>query len=130
MPTVEINEDVDRYLEFAARVAGISKGEVIARLVAADGPELDAGTARIDAPVPIHADYEGVRTRATFTPGPNRVEITSGALAGESFRTPSEAARHVVGALKPGVSPHRNGWTFWIITATGAPLQAIRHRMT
>jgi hypothetical protein len=44
------------------------------------------------------------------------------------FRTPSEAARKVVAEINPGVSPHRNGWSFWVISATGAPLQAIRHR--
>ncbi|MFY1578933.1 hypothetical protein ACN26Z_29005 [Verrucosispora sp. WMMD703] len=48
-------------------------------------------------------------------------------MEGKTFRTPSEAARAVVSALRPGVSPQRNGWTFWTITETGQPLQTVRH---
>lgn len=78
--------------------------------------------------MPIHADYAGHRTRGVFVRGPGRIEITDGPLAGREFRTPSEAARAVVGEYKPEVNPHRNGWGFWAVSSTGAPLQSIRHR--
>ncbi|GAB3856413.1 hypothetical protein GCM10029963_52730 [Micromonospora andamanensis] len=61
-------------------------------------------------------------------PGPGRVEITAGPLAGQVFKTPSQAARAIVGHYKPEVSPHRNGWSFFVIEETGAPLQILRHR--
>jgi hypothetical protein len=127
MPTVEIDEDTDRYLSFAARVAQISKGAVVARLVAGDRPQapsVEPGDSR----VAVHADYAGYRTAAMFVPGPARVEIVDGPLAGQVFRSPSEAARAVVSHYRPTVSAHRNGWSFWIVTATGLPLQAIRRQ--
>jgi hypothetical protein len=128
VPTVEIDQVTDQFLEFAAKVAGISKGEVVTQLVATSQPAPVAAPADPPATsVPIHADYEGHRTHARFHPGPGRIEITDGPLAGTSYRTPSEAARAVVAHYKPDVSPHRNGWHFWIITKTGGPLQAIRH---
>jgi hypothetical protein len=128
MATIKVDEETDRYLEFAAKIAGVTKGEVVARLVAASsvsaGPPSEQ---RVDT-VAIHADYDGHRTNARFVPGPGRIEIADGPLAGKSYKTPSEAARAVVTHFRPEVSPQRNGWIFWVVTATGAPLQSIRHR--
>jgi hypothetical protein len=130
MPNIEVDAETDRYLEFAARIAGLSKGAVVARLVGMYQTSRGDPTA-VPEPeprvVPIHADYEGHRTHANFVLGPGRIEVLSGPCTGTTYRTPSEAARAVVSAYKPDVSPHRNGWTFWIVTATGAPLQSLRH---
>lgn len=127
MAHVEIDDVTDEYLEFAARIAGISKGRVIAQLV-----NLSKATASTTGSEPdgveIYADYAGHRTAARFIPGPGRIEITDGPLAGTEYKTPSEAARAVVGKYKPGVSPHRNGWSFWILSNSEVPLQTIRHR--
>jgi hypothetical protein len=69
----------------------------------------------------------GHRTYASFVPGPGRIEITSGPLTGAVRRTPSEAARKTVNHYNPDVSPHRNGWGFFYLVATGAPLQSLRY---
>ncbi|MGN9911104.1 hypothetical protein ACTMTJ_26465 [Phytohabitans sp. LJ34] len=130
MATVDIDDTTDQYLEFAANVGGVTKGQIVAQLVAAARTRVEppAGPKRSNQNgVAIHADYDGHRTRARFIPGPGRIEITDGPLAGTTFRTPSEAARAVVGHYKPAVSPHRNGWVFWFVTANGEPLQSIRH---
>lgn len=123
---IEVDPETDRLLEFAARIARISKGDVVARLVSTSQAPTTAGTPSLG--VPIHADYDGRRTHALFVPGPGRVEITDGPLVGQVFRTPSEAARMVVQDRKPQVSPHRNGWSFWTITDSRVPLQSIRHQ--
>lgn len=128
MPQIEVDEETYRNLAFAARVAGIEVGEVVARLVALPRePSTPEPVGGEPASVPVHADYDGRRTRANFTPGPGRIEILSGPLAGSVYRTPSEAARAVVSEQRPEVNPQRNGWTFWIETATGAPIQGLRH---
>ncbi|MEV8512791.1 hypothetical protein [Dactylosporangium sp. NPDC051484] len=127
MPSVEIDEATDQYLTFAASIARITKGQVVARLVAEARASTGPVPADTDEEVAIHADYAGHRTRATFVRGPGRIEIADGPLAGREYRTPSEAARAVVSHYNPSVSPHRNGWAFWIISRDGAPLQQIRH---
>jgi hypothetical protein len=76
--------------------------------------------------VAIHGDYEGRRTKAWFSPSTQRVEIAEGPLAGASYKSPSGAARAVVAHGNPEVNPSRNGWAFWTVTATGAPLQSLR----
>lgn len=130
MPSVDIDDTTDQYLEFAANVAGLTKGQIVAQLVAAARVRPKPPAERKESSqngVAIHADYDGHRTRARFITGPGRIEITDGPLAGATYRTPSKAAQAVVGHYKPTVSPHRNGWIFWIITDTGEPLQSVRH---
>ena len=78
--------------------------------------------------VRIYVDYEDVRTDARLTTATGRIIISSGPLAGEGFDSPSGAARAVVAHYKPGVNPNRNGWGFWLVAATDAPLQTIRYR--
>lgn len=79
--------------------------------------------------VEIYAEYEGRRTYARFSPRAKSIQITSGELTGEMFSSPTSAAAAVITHQKPGVSPSRNGWTFWLINdSTGDPLQTIRHR--
>src|SRR5262249_4616505 len=77
--------------------------------------------------VAIHADYEGHRTNAMFVRGLGRIDIIDGPMAGRSFKTPSEAAKEVVATYSPSVTANRNGWTFWVISETSAPLQTIRY---
>jgi hypothetical protein len=127
MATIEVDAETDRYLDFASRVARISKGEVVARLVAAEGlPELDAAPPAVG--VLVHSDYAGYRTRARFVPGPARIEILDGPLAGKTFKSPTAAARAVVSHYRPTVSAHRNGWSFWTVSASGVPLQNLRYQ--
>jgi hypothetical protein len=125
VPAVEIDEATDEYLTFAANIAGIPKGQVIARLVAQARSSPSQETDDSMDEVAIHADYKGHRTRARFI-RPGRIEVVDGPLAGTAYGSPSEAARAVVAHYKPTVSPHRNGWSFWILTASGDPLQTLR----
>ncbi|MFI5488775.1 MULTISPECIES: hypothetical protein [Micromonospora] len=132
MPQVEVDDGTDDYLTFAASIAGITKGEVVARLVAqaraGSVPSPEEGADQEPASVRVYADYAGHRTYGLFVPGPGRIEITSGPLSGRSFRTPSQAAREIVKLYNPDVSPHRNGWSFFALASTGAPLQTLRYR--
>jgi hypothetical protein len=128
MATVDVDDETDRYLEFASRVAQISKGEVVARLVAADKRPAVGEPASPALGVPVHADYAGYRTRARYVPGPARIEIIDGPLAGRTFTSPTAAARAVVSHYRPTVSAHRNGWNFWTVTASQIPLQNLRYQ--
>lgn len=113
-----------------ARAWRISPGEVVRRLlddfVKVDGERPAAQQTEPLDGIRIYADYEGQHVEATFSPATKRVVITSGALAGYSYKSPSGAAIGVVQALNPNVHPNRNGWSFWFIEETGATLQTVR----
>lgn len=128
---VEVDERTHRSLEFAARMSGCSAGEVVARLVATasmPAPAREETTHRESSGgVGVFADYEGRRTQGSYYPKTTRIDITSGPLAGQSFKTPTGAARAVVALYKPGISPNRNGWSFWMLDdGSGRFLQSIR----
>ncbi|WP_326955931.1 hypothetical protein [Amycolatopsis sp. NBC_01286] len=74
----------------------------------------------------VHAVYEGQPVKGIFEIRTHHLKIVEGPLAGRSFKSPSGAAMAVVRHLKPDVHNNRNGWTFWTITNTGHPLQAVR----
>ncbi len=76
--------------------------------------------------VSVHAIYNGTRIDGRYHPATGKLEITSGVLARQVFKTPSGAAIAVVRAHNPGVKPNRNGWTFWVVTETGKLLQSLR----
>lgn len=126
MATIEVHGDIKRMVTFAARMAGITEGELLRRLVtesslATEEPETG------EEGVPIFADYAGHRTHALFF-RPARVEITDGPLQGRSFKTPSGAARAVVRHYNSSVNDNRNGWGFWQTDLNGRRvwLQALR----
>lgn len=133
--SVEVDDQTYRSLAFAARISGCTVGEVVARLVAeASLATLPAATSKeneqhsevVDV-VAVYVDYEGHRTQARYDPKTSRIDITSGPLRGQSFKTPTGAARAVVSHYKPSVSPHRNGWSFWVLDdGSGRFLQNIR----
>ena len=127
MASIEVDEAAKRTVSFAARMAGVTEGEIVRRLIAANALEVGEGDPRQDG-VLIYADYEGNRTRARYF-APARVEITDGPLKGSSFRSPTGAARAVVRHYNPSVNDNRNGWSFWQIDNGGGPrvwLQSIR----
>lgn len=127
MAAIEVDDATKRTVSFAARMADVSEGEIVRRLIMASslddehpGPELSS--------VPIYSDYEGHRTHALYF-APARVEITDGPLKGRSFKTPTGAARAIVRHYNPHVNDNRNGWSFWQIDNGGGPrvwLQSIR----
>lgn len=131
MATIEVDEGVKRTVSFAARMADVTEGEIVRRLIAASSLEAKEPDPR-QTGMPIYADYEGHRTRALYF-APARVEIVDGPLKGESFRTPTGAARAVVRHYNPSVNDNRNGWGFWQIDNGGGPrvwLQSIRPAKT
>jgi hypothetical protein len=127
MASIEVDEAIKRTVSFAARMAEVTEGEIIRRLVNASAlARADPETG--EESVEIYADYEGHRVHARYF-APARVEIVDGPLAGRSFKTPTGAARAVVRLYNPSVNDNRNGWGFWQIkNATGSRvwLQSIR----
>jgi len=129
---IEVDAVTYRSLEFAARMSGCTAGEVVARLVADASMSMTPRKADSERPegadgVAVYVDYEGHRTHGHYDPRTTRIDITSGPLVGRSFKTPTGAARAVVAHFKPGVSPNRNGWSFWMLDDdSGKFLQSIR----
>ncbi len=111
MVSIEVGGATKRAVTFAARMAGVTEGEIIRRLIGQSVKPRATAASDADG-VATYADYEGHRIHARyFTPA--RVEITDGPLAGHSFKTPTGAARAVVRIYNPSVDDNRNGWTFW-----------------
>lgn len=130
MPTIDLDQSVYDAIDLAARITGMSHRQVVARLVqqskAAPFPTVTPPGAN-DQAIEIYVDYEGHRTTALFHQLTSRVDVVDGPLAGQSFKSPSSAARNVIAHYKPEVSPQRNGWTFWILgDGSGRFLQSIR----
>lgn len=127
MATIDVDGNTKQAVSFAARMANVTEGEIVRRLVAASALATE-DPEPADQGVAIYADYEGRRVRARYFE-PARVEIIDGPLAGKSFKTPTGAARAVVRHYNPSVNDNRNGWSFWQIdNRSGARvwLQSIR----
>jgi hypothetical protein len=132
MRSISVTDGVYDRIALLGRAWRYSDGEVIRRLLdefstpdrRTDGTNLPDTPA--DNGVPVHAVYEGTRIEGVFQPGTRQLDITTGVLAGRSFRSPSGAAIAVVQAHNPEVHPNRNGWSFWIVTESGKWLQTIR----
>ena len=129
MATIDVDEATKQAVSLAARMARVSEGEIIRRLVAGSAPPGDA-TEPAEQGVKIYSDYDGHRVRARYFE-PARVEIVDGPLAGQSFKTPTGAARAVVRHFNPSINDNRNGWSFWQIDNGTGPrvwLQSLRPR--
>jgi hypothetical protein len=128
MATIEVDEDTKRTVAFAARMANLSEDAIIRRLIATSTLASSERTRTSSRDVAVYADYEGHRVHARFTE-PARVEIVDGPLAGQSFKTPTGAARAVVRHYNPDINDNRNGWTFWQLdndSGVRTSLQSIR----
>jgi hypothetical protein len=126
---INVADGTARKIRLAASLSGMTEGEIVARAIARlmDGSATSTTPEPATKLVPIHAIYEGQLIEALYDPATHRIDVTSGACDGSSYKSPSMAARAVVTAMNPNVSPHRNGWSFWRVTDGGAFLQAIRH---
>lgn len=137
MRQIEISDEAYERLTFAARVFGVSVGDVVTRLVEAmDGPQpssnntsSSAGTAEEpddQEDVHVHVVYQGHHVRGVFERSTKRLRITSGPLADRIYPSPSAAAIAVVESVNPDrARPETNGRTFWIIDKTGKTLRSI-----
>lgn len=128
VPTIEINQPEYDALDLTASITGMTHAQVVARLIQQTRlPAAPPSSTRPDTVVPIYADYDGYRTKATYDRVTRRIDIIDGPLARRSFKSPSSAARAVVSHYKPSVNPHRNGWGFWLLDdGSGDTLQKIR----
>lgn len=103
-------------IDLLARLAGRTQGQVVEWLEQTKMPsDANASNDEDDQIVKVYSDYGGHRTSAAFNRLTARVDIVDGPLAGQSFRAPSGAAAAVVTQYNPKVSPHRNGWHFWVL---------------
>ena len=141
-PTIDVSDADFGALGVLAKVFGTDRAGAVSRLVEGfageadlddpDLPETKAASPKTlpdpDDDVELHASYKGQHVTALLGKPTNSVTITSGPLEGEVFKTPSAAARAFVGLVDPTVNPHRNGWGFWVVTATGEPAQSVRYR--
>jgi hypothetical protein len=134
MPSVELVPQDFQELSVISHARGEKPGQTVGFLLeyfrrgAAGAAARASATKVADEPqgVPVHAIYQGQRTEGNYDPKSNSLTVTSGALAGQPFNTPSGAAKAVVAGIKPGVTPNRSGFDFWFVTSTGKTLRSIR----
>lgn len=131
MRSISVTDGVHDQIALLGRAWGYSDGEVVRRLLdefsTSDRRPGDTNTSHAPAvSVPVHAIYEGNRIEGVFHPDTKRIDITTGVLAGRTFKSPSGAAIAVVQAHNPEVHPNRNGWSFWVVTESEKWLQSIR----
>ncbi len=127
MQQLTVTDEVHEQISLLARAWAISASDVIGRLLRDfRDPQAETGPAKPER-VAVHAIYAGSRTEGLYDPAVQSLTITTGPLAGKTFSKPSGAAVALVTALRPGVHPNRNGWSFWVESRTGKRLQAIRY---
>lgn len=125
MPGLTVTQRTHDRVTDLALAWGISEDAAILRLIDF-WKGASAGSADTEDEVRVHAFYNGKRAEAIYHPSTSRVDVVSGPAACDPGLKPSRAAAEVVRAVNPGVNPARNGWTFWIVDGTGAPLQSLR----
>jgi hypothetical protein len=127
---VEVDHETYLRLTFAANLTNSTPGGVLAGLVDAmisEAVQSTTDTTPSPPPVLVFADYAGHQTHGHYDTITTRIDITSGPLAGRSFKTPSGAARAVISHYNPAVIPIRTGWLFWVLAdGTRRRLQSIR----
>jgi hypothetical protein len=123
-----ITDDVHGKVRLLAQAWETDDNGAIRRLLEAFQRAADEGSEASvsENEVEVHVIFEKVRTDALYDRSTRSITITSGPLAGQSFGTPSGAASAVIKEYRPDVSPSRNGWSFWTISADGRLLQSIR----
>jgi hypothetical protein len=125
MPSLAVTQRTYDRVTDLAHAWGISEDATVLRLLDF-WKGVSAGSADNEDEVRVHAFYGGQRAAGLYHPSTGRIDITSGPASGANGLKPSPAAAKVVKAVNPGVSPARNGWTFWIVDGSGAPLQSLR----
>lgn len=130
MGYIDLDERQHAHVRFAARLFGVTEGEIVARAVrefARAAPAPDRPGSDPSVPVAVTAEYEGQQVAGEYLPASRRLTVTSGPVAGQEFRSPSGAASAVVAALNPSRSAAQtNGWRFWHIAQTGERLEVLR----
>jgi hypothetical protein len=73
----------------------------------------------------VHAFYNGTRIDATFDPESHAVTVCSGPLCGQTYASPTDAEDAVCAMLNPDGEAVVYGWTSWLVTASGLPLELL-----
>ncbi|WP_329103976.1 hypothetical protein OG792_28350 [Micromonospora sp. NBC_01699] len=128
MEVIEIDSRTFRELTLIAKAAGLTHGQAVAFLIeefhrASSPAQVSQG---VPDGIPVHATYQGQRVEGVFDTATGGLTVTSAPLPGKWFRSPSGAAKAVVAALKPDVTPNRSGYDFWFVNSTGKTLASIR----
>ncbi|WP_156755100.1 hypothetical protein [Actinokineospora pegani] len=131
MPSIQVSDSDLARLTLLARAWQTTESDVVRRLLDDFSRPSPATAEHPDAPptshVPIFALYQGHRIEAVYDRATKRVEITSGPLKGQAFKSPSGAAISAVQSINPTVHPNRNGWGFWFLRDGGKALNTIRY---
>jgi hypothetical protein len=130
MAQIEVSDSVAAKIALLAKAWRVSHGGAVQRLLEEFESDLrdepvDPGL--VGKQIPVHVDYQGAHVEGVYDRNDRSLTITSGPALGRRFPSPSAAAIAVVSALNPGIHPNRNGWSFWIVTATGNRLQSVRY---
>jgi hypothetical protein len=129
MPNLTVNtRTYDRVTDLAS-AWGISEDAAIVRLIDLwKGARTDSGDGADQ--VRVHVVYYGERAEGVYHPSTGLIDIISGPAPKAAGLKPSPAAGEVIRAVHRArgrrVTGSRNGWYFWIVTATGELLQTIR----
>ncbi|MFF4647782.1 hypothetical protein [Streptomyces sp. NPDC001389] len=126
---LHVESEVHHQVALLARALGLTSGEAIAHLLGLYAQPLSEAPARAGTHTPVYAIYQHRRVEGYFDRSTGALSIPAGPGAGQ-YKTPSGAARAVVAALRPQVSPIRTGWTFWHLSETGARLETLRGATT
>jgi hypothetical protein len=125
---LSVADDVYEQVSLLARAWVTSPSDVLRRLLSEFRGSEDRPAEPTEERIAVHAIYAGTRTEGSYDPRTQSLTITTGPLASQTFGTPSGAAVALVATLSPEVNPNRNGWSFWVQSANGERLQAIRSR--
>ena len=129
MPTLTVGPRTYDRITDLARAWGISDEAAIVRLIdfwklASSGVQGDADQVR------VHVVYLGERVDGSYHPSTGLMDIISGPVPKATGLKPSPAAGEVIRAINKArgkkVTGSRNGWGFWVVTATGELLQSVR----
>ncbi|MFD3910089.1 hypothetical protein [Streptomyces sp. NPDC058603] len=122
---IHVEPEIHQQVALLARALGITAGETIAHLLHLYAQPAPETPARTNTLAPVYAIYQRRRIEGHFDRSTGALNIPTGPGAGQ-YKTPSGAARAVITALRPQVSPIRTGWTFWRLAETGAHLEVLR----
>jgi hypothetical protein len=143
---IDVDDGTYKVIWQSSRLTGRTPGEIVASMVkekldsddGLDGsPHLESSPAATGwaesqgHEVAVYANYLRTHTEGVFDPTRETLRITTGSLAGEEFPSPSAGGIKLVETLNPGRRhANTNGWRFWIVKATGRPIDSLRRVRT
>ena len=127
MPQIEVDDRTYRELELLAVAWHTTITEAVDRLVTNCATRATVRAHPAEHPVEFYAFYNGTRIDATFDPESHAVTVCSGPLCGHTYVSPTDAQDAACDVAQPHREAVVEGWTSWLITASGIPLDLL-HR--